>query len=133
MRRRLHHKRQPPQPAPSPDTLISPLVPDARTSFGTCEKPLPGGLWVPDQAARAPLSGAHRFRRGRDLALGLLAGGRALDADQELLVEHRKDTVEYWDRRDVLTALQLRNVGMRGACSLGDLLLGQVQLIAALP
>jgi hypothetical protein len=82
MRRRLHHKRQPPQPAPSPDTLISPLVPDARTSFGTCENPLPGGLWVPDQAARAPLSGAHRFRRGRDLALGLLAGGRTLDADQ---------------------------------------------------
>jgi hypothetical protein len=85
----------------------------------------------PSNGAKS-LSGAHRFRRWRDLALGLLAGSLAFDAYQELLIEHGKDAVEHRDRRDVLTALQFRDVGIRGIGSPGDLLLGQVQLIAPL-
>jgi len=56
---------------------------------------------------RRSLSGAHGLRGGCDLALGLLAGGLALDADQQLLTEHCQDAVEHRDRGDVLTAFQL--------------------------
>ena len=73
-----------------------------------------------------------RVRGGCDLAFGLLAGGLALDADQELLVEHRQDASEHRDRGDVLAAFQLGDERMRGAGAPGDLLLGQVQLVAPL-
>jgi hypothetical protein len=36
-------------------------------------------------------SGALGFGGWRDLTLGLLTGGLALDADQQLLIEHRED------------------------------------------
>ncbi len=81
---------------------------------------------------RRPRSGAHGLRRWRDLALGLLAGSLALDADQQLLIEDREDAVEHRDRRYVLTAFELGDVGVRGAGLPGDLLLGQVQFVAAL-
>ena len=78
------------------------------------------------------LSGADGLRRWRNLALGVLPGSLALDADQELFIEHRKDTVEHRDRQDMRTAFKFRDKGMRGASSPGDLLLGQIQLIAPL-
>jgi hypothetical protein len=57
---------------------------------------------------------------------------RGLDSDQQLLIKHREDAVEHWDGRDVLAAFQLGDERMRGASAAGDLLLGQVQLVAAL-
>ena len=57
-------------------------------------------------------------------ALGLLAGRLALDADQQLLIEHRKDACEHRDSGDVLAAFQLGDERMRGASPSGDLLLG---------
>jgi hypothetical protein len=77
-------------------------------------------------------SGAYRSRRRGDLPLGFLAGSLAFDADQELLVEDGEDAVEHRDGRDVLAALQLGDVGVRGAGSPDHVLLGQVELIAAL-
>jgi hypothetical protein len=81
---------------------------------------------------RRYVSGAHGLRGGRDLAFGLMAGSLALDADQQLLIEHRQDAVEYWDRGDVLAAFQLGDERMRGDSSPGDLLLGEIQLVAPL-
>lgn len=48
-------------------------------------------------------SGGEARRRG-DLALGLLVGKLALDAEQELLVEYGQDALQHGDRRDVVAA-----------------------------
>jgi hypothetical protein len=76
-----------------------------------------------------PVLAAHGLRGGRDLAFGFMAGSVALDADQQLLIEHRQDAVEHRDREEVLAAFQLGDDRMRGPGSPGDLLLGQVQLV----
>ena len=67
--------------------------------------------------------------RPRARALGR---GLALYADKQLLIEHRQDAAEHRDGRDVLTDFQLRDERMRGADTLGDLLLGRVELVAPL-
>jgi hypothetical protein len=69
--------------------------------------------------------GYGELRHPSDLALGLLNYNPTRDADQQRLVERGKNALEHRDRRDVLAPLQLRDEGMRGAGSSGDLVLGQ--------
>jgi hypothetical protein len=50
-----------------------------------------GGIRV--SAFVSVCSGAFGYGSWRDLALGFLAGSRALDADQQLLIEYREDAL----------------------------------------
>jgi hypothetical protein len=79
-----------------------------------------------------PALGGGKLGHGRNLALGFLVGNLALDADQQLLVQHREDAFQDGNRRHVVAPLDFRDEGVRGSRSFGDLLLRQVKLVAPL-
>ena len=73
------------------------------------------------------------FGNRRDLSFRLVVVGAPLDADQQFLVEDGEDALEHGDGGDVVAGFQFRDERVGSPCMLGDLLLGELELVAALP